>query len=64
MDVPMQSRVTFEISLKQQMDIVPLTCSIEPGLHLRNGRSEDRKSCGILPLVMFSVFGISWQTSS
>lgn len=36
----------------------------QPGLHPRNGRSEDRKSSGMLPLVLFRVVGTSWQASS
>lgn len=37
MDVPGQ------ICLKQQKDMFPSACFIQPGLHIRNSRSEDRK---------------------
>lgn len=49
MDVPGQ------ICLKQQKDIFPRTCFIQPGLHLRNSRSEDRKKAAAYYLWSYLV---------
>lgn len=42
-------------SLKQRVYMVPLTCFIHPSLHFRNSRPEDRSTCGMPPLALFSV---------